>query len=104
MEEDTASVTGAGTASFSPITYEKAGIYKYTIQEVAGETAGFQYDQTVYNVTVTVTDEGAKLIADVKYTVEGENRTELSVKNIYEPQNASAKIQAMTSISHCMRL
>ena len=47
-----------GTFSFSEISYTRAGIYKYTVSEVRGDLGGVSYDTTVYNITVTVTDNG----------------------------------------------
>lgn len=47
-----------GAISFDPITYDVAGEYTYTIAEVAGSDSTITYDQTVYNVTVSVTDSG----------------------------------------------
>lgn len=50
---------------FSKLTFNKPGTYKFAINEVAANS-GFgewKYDQHVYTVTVTVTDEGGKLVA-----------------------------------------
>ena len=45
-----------GGFAFGQITYEKAGVYVYTLTEVNGGDARYDYDTAVYTVTVTVTD------------------------------------------------
>lgn len=50
---------------FSKLTFNKPGTYKFTINEVVANSGlgEWKYDQHVYTVTVTVTDEGGKLVA-----------------------------------------
>ena len=84
------SVTGEGTATFGEIKYEKAGTYNYTITETKGGGLGWQNDTTTYPVVVTVTDNGGKLEAVVAY---GEDQTSLTVKNTYDPKDATAAPQ-----------
>ncbi|MCR5845073.1 MAG: Cna B-type domain-containing protein, partial [bacterium] len=90
----TASVTGSGTATFSAITYEKKGEYKYTIQEqVEGEVpAGWTYDTSAYDVIVTVVDDGGHLVASAVYGAKQE--TSLTVTNKYEPEPAVVTLSA----------
>lgn len=50
---------------FSTLTFNKPGTYKFTINEAAPNSGlgEWKYDQHVYTVMVTVTDEGSKLVA-----------------------------------------
>lgn len=50
---------------FSTLTFNAPGTYKFAINELApnGGPGEWKYDQHVYTVTVTVTDEGGKLVA-----------------------------------------
>lgn len=50
---------------FSKLAFNKPGTYKFAINEVAANSGlgEWKYDQHVYTVTVTVTDEGGKLVA-----------------------------------------
>ncbi|MGT2736146.1 Spy0128 family protein [Streptococcus orisratti] len=52
--------TADGAVIFEPITYDTAGVYKYTIEETnAGQTIdNVVYDDLKVDVTVTVTDDG----------------------------------------------
>ena len=50
---------------FSKLTFNAPGTYKFAINELAANSGlgEWKYDQHVYTVTVTVTDEGGKLVA-----------------------------------------
>ena len=50
---------------FSKLTFNAPGTYKFAINELAPNSGlgEWKYDQHVYTVTVTVTDEGGKLVA-----------------------------------------
>lgn len=48
-----------GSVVFDTIAYGKPGTYKYTVSEVNDEQDGVTYDDTTYEVTVTVTDDTA---------------------------------------------
>ncbi len=58
-------ITGPGNGSFPAITYDKIGIYTYTIKQVAGTNSSATYDSTVYNLKVTVYWENDTLAVSV---------------------------------------
>lgn len=63
-----AKVEGAGTAAFAPITFRKAGIYRFDIAERDGKEMGYTYDSHVWTLTVEVKDtDGVLTVASVKY-------------------------------------
>ena len=68
---DTQTIKGQGRAEFAAQTYKEPGTYTYKIIEKAGNEEGYTYDNSVYTVTVTVTDEGGRLGNTVAY--ENEN-------------------------------
>ena len=92
----TATVTGAGTATFGEVEYTKAGEYHYTITETKGGDAGWTNDTTTYPVVVTVTDNGGQLVATAAYGEKSE--TSLTVTNIYDPEDAKATPKALKTI------
>lgn len=47
-----------GQIIFDDIIYDKVGTYKYTVSEIKGSDKNIEYDDIVYNVTVTVSDDG----------------------------------------------
>lgn len=50
---------------FTKLTFNKPGTYKFAINELIpnGGPGEWKYDQHIYTLTVTVTDEGGKLVA-----------------------------------------
>ncbi len=71
------------------ITFTDAGIYEYTLAEIPGSAKGYTYDDTVYEITVTVTDDGSgQLKAAVAYAVGGQVVTGMTFANEYLAQAA----------------
>ena len=54
----TATNNANGQVIFDEITYDEVGEHKYTIRELKGTQGGVTYDETIFEVTVTVTDDG----------------------------------------------
>ena len=76
---------GAPLAVFGDITFEKAGIYQYTITERNDGKDGVSYDVTPHTVTVEVKkadDATNKLTTTVKYD---STKDDLTVTNTYSP-------------------
>lgn len=69
---DMASNTASGLVEFSPVTFTRAGVYRYTIKEsIPGQcNPNIRYDYTIVQARITVTDEDGILSADVQYTPE----------------------------------
>lgn len=73
-----------GTVQFPQMTFESAGTYRYTISEQKGSLEGVSYDQSVYNVVITVTDNGSGWLKAAVDT-EGKN---VVFRNAYEAPEA----------------
>ena len=60
-----------GNIDLLDVVYSEAGTYKYYVEEVDKNVAGFNYDYAIYEVIVNVADKDAKLVVDsyeiVKY-------------------------------------
>lgn len=81
-----------GTIIFAEgAVYKQEGTYKYTVREIAGEVGGIGYDDTIYIVTVEVTDDkaNAKLQATVSYAEENASAQKIEFNNSYNPTEAS---------------
>ena len=50
-------ITGEGTENFPAITYDRVGVYTYTVYQVAGINKKCTYDDTVYALTVTISNK-----------------------------------------------
>lgn len=104
---DTVSNASSGAFSFELPQYTKAGTYRYVIKEIIPAAAqnnlldGITYDDSVYHVTVTVTDDGnGKLIADV--TVSGDGVNEFN--NEYVPDTPQLGDESNTFILYTAML
>ena len=99
----TASTDGEGSFTFDPLTFEKEGTYEYTVSEQAGNADGITYDQTVYTVIVTVTDDKAGQLTakvDVKDQNGNEAHTdELNFTNKYKAAPAEATLTARKTLN-----
>ncbi len=61
--EATVKNTDKGVITFDKITYTKAGTYVYRLTEVAGTDDRFDYDESVYEITVIVTDNSRGVLS-----------------------------------------
>ena len=70
--EETVTNKADGKATFSKLTFNKTGIYTYTITETPGSDGNVDYDAMTVTMTVTVTENAqGDLQAAVKYSAEG---------------------------------
>lgn len=74
--EGAATVNGTtGEIKIALPTYEKVGVYEYTLQEVAGTTAGVTYYGKDILLKVTVIEQGGKIRVAAVHTEEGHSGT-----------------------------
>lgn len=87
-EKDRVNIRGNGNAAFGDITYTEPGDYHYTVVQQEGEEPYLTYDDTVYRLTVRVTnnDEGG-LVPEIWAVKDGqtEKTAELLFTNVYDP-------------------
>ena len=72
--EDQYNITKSFFGANDKLPFNQAGIYSYTVQEVkpAAPVAGMQYDETIYTLTIEVTESnGALSITSAKVTKPG---------------------------------
>ncbi len=109
-QNTTVTVTDAGSAAFAPITFTKAGIYVFTIDEEKHSEKGYTYDDTIWTLQVIVrdkevTDENGnkirQLVADCDYTAQGypSSKEEATFTNQYkvEPVDYAPKVEKAVS-------
>ncbi len=89
----TANNDADGNISFGSVTFDKAGVYVYTVTEKIGTDARYDYDKSVYTVTITVRDDSeGTLSATVVYDKNGLAATEIVFKNGFVPEVLSYNI------------
>lgn len=87
---------GEGTLEFDKITFDRAGVYTYTVTEQDGDLGGVTYDRTVHTVTVTVTEDADShtLTAKTEYSTENGSEDGIRFTNTYQPQNVLVELTA----------
>ena len=87
---------GEGTLEFDKLTFDRAGVYTYTVTEQDGDLGGVTYDRTVHTVTVTVTEDADShtLTAKTEYSTENGSEDGIRFDNTYQPQNVLVELTA----------
>ncbi len=92
----TMKVSGAGNFGFPTITYQKVGIYSYTVMQEKGGNSLCTYDGSVYDVIVYVTnaDDGSGMESTVVAYHKGETKEKADpvFDNFYETPAPPADI------------
>lgn len=87
-EDCSLTFTGSGEGTFGAVEYTVPGDYVYTVTQVKGDAEYVTYDDTVYTVTVRVTNDGqGGLVAEI-WAVSGESTQktdEVLFTNRYTP-------------------
>lgn len=92
---------GEGTLEFDKLTFDRAGVYTYTVDEQDGTLGGVTYDTTSHTVTVTVTEDAKthRLVAAVSYS-DGEGGEEgILFRNTYRPGDVVVELAARKSLT-----
>lgn len=92
---------GEGTLEFDKLTFDRAGVYTYTVDEQDGNLGGVTYDRTVHTVTVTVTEDAKshKLAVSVSHSnVEG-GEEGILFQNTYQPGNVMVGLAARKNLT-----
>lgn len=92
---------GEGTLEFDRLTFDRAGVYTYTVTEQDGNLGGVTYDRTVHTVTVTVTEDAKthRLVAAVSYSNGEGGEDGILFRNTYQPGNVMVELAARKNLT-----
>lgn len=94
---------GEGTLEFDKLTFDRAGVYTYTVTEQDGNLGGVTYDRTVHTVTVTVTvtedTKSHRLAASVAYSNGKASEKSILFQNTYQPGNVMIGLAARKNLT-----
>lgn len=94
---------GEGTLEFDKLTFDRAGVYTYTVTEQDGNLGGVTYDRTVHTVTVTVTvtedTKAHRLAASVAYSNGKASEKSILFQNTYQPGNVMVGLAARKNLT-----
>lgn len=90
---------GEGTLEFDKLTFDRAGVYTYTVTEQDGNLGGVTYDRTVHTVTVTEDTKSHKLAASVAYSNGKASEKSILFQNTYQPGNVMVGLAARKNLT-----
>ena len=92
---------GEGTLEFDKLTFDRAGVYTYTVTEQDGNLGGVTYDRTVHTVTVTVTEDAKahRLAASVAYSNGQASEKSILFRNTYQPEDVLVELAARKNLA-----
>lgn len=92
---------GEGTLEFDKLTFDRAGVYTYTVTEQDGNLGGVTYDRTAHTVTVTVTEDTKthRLVAAVSYSDGKASEKSILFQNTYQPGNVMVGLAARKNLT-----
>lgn len=92
---------GEGTLEFDKLTFDKTGVYTYTVDEQDGTLGGVTYDTTSHTVTVTVTEDSKshKLVASVAYSNGKASEKSILFQNTYQPEDVLVELSAKKNLT-----
>ena len=92
---------GDGTLEFDKLTFDKTGVYTYTVDEQDGTLGGVIYDKTIHTVTITVTEDSKshKLVASVAYSNGKAGEKSIIFQNTYQPEDVLVELSAKKNLT-----
>lgn len=86
-------ITGEDTENFPTITYDRVGIYTYTVYQVSGTNRKCTYDDTVYSLKVTISNKedysGLEATAVLYPDSDGDKLPGAEFENKYKVESSS---------------
>lgn len=81
-----------GKVTFSPIKYKEIGQHIYTLSEVKGNAGGIAYDETVYTIVTTISDNGKGQLVATHERKDAKDVKSIEFKNAYTTNTAEASL------------
>ena len=81
-----------GNVAFSAIKYTEIGQHTYTLHEVTGDAGGITYDDTVYTIVTTISDNGKGQLVATHKLQGAEDVKKIEFKNSYNVTPKSSSV------------
>ena len=81
-----------GKVTFSPIRYKEIGQHIYTLSEVKGNAGGIAYDETVYTIVTTISDNGKGQLVATHERKDVKDAKSIEFKNAYTTNAVKASL------------
>ena len=87
-----------GNVTFSPIKYTGIGQHTYTLHEVKGNAGGITYDDTVYTIVTTISDNGKGQLVATHELKDAKDVKSIEFKNAYTTNAAEAPLAGIKNL------
>lgn len=87
-----------GKVTFNPIKYTEVGQHIYKLHEVKGNAGGIDYDDTVYTIVTTISDNGKGQLVAKHELKDAEGVKSIKFKNSYTTNNAEASLAGIKKL------
>lgn len=87
-----------GKVTFNPIKYKEIGQHIYTLSEVKGNAGGIAYDETVYTIVTTISDNGKGQLVATHERKDAKDVKNIEFKNAYTTNTAEASLAGKKSL------
>lgn len=87
-----------GKVTFNPIKYTEIGQHTYTLHEVKGNAGGIAYDETVYTIVTTISDNGKGQLVATHELKDAKNVKSIEFKNAYNATAAEASLAGIKNL------
>lgn len=87
-----------GKVTFSAIKYTEIGQHTYTLHEVKGNAGGITYDDTVYTIVTTISDNGKGQLVATHELKGAEGVKSIEFKNAYTTNAAEASLAGIKNL------
>lgn len=87
-----------GNVTFSPIKYTEIGQHTYTLHEVKGNAGGITYDDTVYTIVTTISDNGKGQLVATHELKDAKDVKSIEFKNAYTTNATEASLAGIKNL------
>lgn len=87
-----------GKVTFSAIKYTEIGQHIYTLSEVKGNASGITYDETVYTIVTTISDDGKGQLVATHKLQGAEDVKSIEFKNAYTTNATEASLAGIKNL------
>lgn len=87
-----------GNVTFKAIKYTEIGQHTYTLREVKGNAGGVTYDETVYTIVTTISDDGKGQLVATHELKGAKDVKSIEFKNAYTTNAAEASLAGIKNL------
>ena len=87
-----------GNVAFSPIEYTEIGQHTYTLREVKGNAGGITYDENVYTIVTTISDNGKGQLVATHELKDAKDVKSIEFKNAYTTNATEASLAGIKNL------